>query len=72
MLSRARLSHGYTHEYNELFDPVDWSPGNGSHIAGRQQTGHISIANSDSHGYAYANSAIDAAVRAVSEQLYGT
>ena len=67
-----RWSHGYTYEYNELFDPVDWSPGNGPHITGRQQIGLISIANADSHGHAYANSAIDAAVRAVNEQLNGT
>ena len=67
-----RWSHGYSYEYNELFDPVGWSPGNGPHIAGRQQIGNISIANADSHGLAMVESAIDAAVRAVNEQLNGT
>jgi spermidine dehydrogenase len=41
----------------------------GPHIAGRAQIGRISIANSDSEAHAYVDGAIDAADRAVNEQL---
>ena len=64
-----RWPHGYAYEYNELWDPADWSPYNGPHIAGRAQIGRISIANSDASAYAYVNGAIDAAARAVDEQV---
>lgn len=64
-----RWPHGYAYEYNELFDPVDWTPEKGPHIAGRAQIGRISIANSDASAYAYINGAIDAAARAVNEQI---
>jgi len=64
-----RWPHGYAYEYNELWDPADWSPTNGPHIAGRARIGRISIANSDASAYAYVNGAIDAAVRAVDEQV---
>jgi spermidine dehydrogenase len=64
-----RWPHGYAYEYNDLFDPPDFSPLKGPHIAGRAQIGRISIANSDSSAYAYVNGAMDAAVRAVNEQL---
>jgi spermidine dehydrogenase len=64
-----RWPHGYAYEYNELFDPPDYGPDNGPHIAGRAQIGRISIANSDSSAYAYVDGAIDAAYRAVTEQL---
>ena len=64
-----RWPHGYAYEYNELWDPADWSPERGPHIAGRAQIGRISIANSDASAYAYADGAIDAAVRAVDEQV---
>jgi spermidine dehydrogenase len=64
-----RWPHGYAYEYNELFDGPDFSPKKGPHIAGRAQIGRISIANSDSSAYAYVDGAIDAAVRAVNEQL---
>jgi spermidine dehydrogenase len=63
-----RWPHGYAYEYNELFDPPDLGPDKGPHIAGRAQIGRISIANSDSHAYAYVDGAIDAAYRAVKEQ----
>jgi len=63
-----RWPHGYAYEYNELWDPEDWSPGQGPHIAGRARLGRISIANSDSEAHAYADAAIDAAHRAVQEQ----
>jgi spermidine dehydrogenase len=64
-----RWPHGYAYEYNELWDPPDWSPEKGPHIAGRAQIGRMSIANSDAAAYAYVNGAIDAAYRAVNEQL---
>jgi spermidine dehydrogenase len=65
-----RWPHGYAYEYNDLSDPVGFSPKNGPHVAGRAQIGRISIANSDASAYAYANGAIDAADRAVNEQLH--
>jgi len=68
-LTVNRWPHGYAYEYNDLFDPPGYSPENGPHIAGRAQISRISIANSDSSAYAYVNGAIDAAWRAVNEQL---
>lgn len=64
-----RWPHGYAYEYNELYDPPEWNPKNGPHIQGAAQIGRISIANSDASAYAYVNGAIDAAYRAVNEQL---
>ena len=64
-----RWPHGYAYEYNDYSDPADWNRYKGPHIAGAAQIGRISIANSDAAGYAYVNGAIDAADRAVSEQL---
>jgi spermidine dehydrogenase len=64
-----RWPHGYAYEYNELYDPPEWSQESGPHRIGARQVGRISIANSDAEAYAYANGAIDAAVRAVTEQL---
>ena len=62
-----RWPHGYAYEYNDLYDPADWGPDKGPHVAARQPFGRITIANSDSHAYAYVNAAIDAAWRAVGE-----
>ena len=64
-----RWPHGYAYEYNELFDPPEWSRENGPHQVGAAQIGRISIANSDASAYAYVNGAFDAAVRAVDEQI---
>jgi spermidine dehydrogenase len=64
-----RWPHGYAYEYLDLYDPPDWGPDKGPHIAGRAQIGRISIANSDASAYAYLNGAIDAADRAVNEQM---
>jgi spermidine dehydrogenase len=64
-----RWPHGYAYEYNDLSDPQGFGPQNGPHVAGRAQLGRISIANSDASAYAYVNGAIDAADRAVDEQL---
>ncbi len=68
-LQDNRWPHGYAYEYNELFDPPEWSRNRGPHQAGAAQIGRISIANSDASAYAYVNGAFDAADRAVSEQL---
>jgi spermidine dehydrogenase len=66
-----RWPHGYAYEYNELFDPQDWSSAKGPHVEGRARIGNIAIANSDSSAYAYVNGAVDAAARAI-EELYGS
>ena len=64
-----RWPHGYAYEYNEYSDPPEYGRYNGPHIAGRARIGRISIANSDASAYAYVDGAIDAADRAVNEQL---
>ena len=63
-----RWSHGYAYDYMELYDPK-WPEGEAPHELGRKRFGHISIANSDSENRAYLDGAIDAAWRAVNEQL---
>ncbi len=68
-LTVNRWPHGYAYEYNELFDPHDWSPANGPHLHGATQIGRISIANADASAYAYINGSFDAAIRAVNEQM---
>jgi spermidine dehydrogenase len=68
-LTVNRWPHGYAYEYNDLFDPHEYGPQNGPHIAGRAQIGRISIANSDASAYAYVDGAIDAAWRAINEQI---
>ena len=68
-LTVNRWPHGYAYEYNDYSDPPEYGPENGPHIAGRAKLGRISIANSDASAYAYVNGAIDAANRAVDEQL---
>ena len=64
-----RWPHGYAYEYNELFDDSSFGPEKGPHLVARKQIGRISIANSDASAYAYVDGAIDAADRAVNEQL---
>lgn len=64
-----RWPHGYAYEYSEIGTPDGWGPEKGPHIAGRARIGRISIANSDASAYAYVNGAIDAADRAVDEQI---
>ena len=68
-LTINRWPHGYAYEYNELFDPPEWNRKQGPHLVGAAQIGRISIANSDASAYAYVDGAIDAAIRAVDEQL---
>ena len=66
-----RWPHGYAYEFEGIGVPAQYDRYNGPHIAGRAQIGRISIANSDSEAYAYVDGAIDAAYRAVNEQLKG-
>lgn len=65
-----RWPHGYTYQYSDLYDAPNgiWEE-NGPHVAGRAKMGRISIANCDSHAKAYTQAAIDAAYRAVNEQV---
>jgi spermidine dehydrogenase len=64
-----RWPHGYAYEYDELQDPPEYSREYGPHVVGRARIGRVSIANSDSEAYAYVDGAIDAALRAVKEQI---
>ncbi|HWX37068.1 MAG TPA: FAD/NAD(P)-binding protein [Steroidobacteraceae bacterium] len=65
-----RWPHGYAPEYNPLFDP-DVPESERPYVVGRAQFGRIAIANSDSGGGAYTDSAIDQGHRAVTELLRG-
>jgi spermidine dehydrogenase len=64
-----RWPHGYAYEFEGVGVPGEYDRYNGPHITGRARIGRISIANSDSEAYAYVDGAIDAADRAVNEQL---
>jgi spermidine dehydrogenase len=63
-----RWPHGYAPEYNPLFD-ADVPEAERPHVIGRKQFGRIAIANSDSGGGAYTDSAINQGHRAVMELL---
>jgi spermidine dehydrogenase len=63
-----RWPHGYAPEYNPLFDP-ELPESQMPHVVGRARFGRITIANSDSGGGAYTDSAIDQGHRAVMELL---
>jgi spermidine dehydrogenase len=64
-----RWPHGYAYEFEGIGINPSYNRYNGPHIAGRAQIGRISIANSDSEAHAYVDGAIDAADRAVNEQI---
>jgi spermidine dehydrogenase len=67
-----RWPHGYTYNYNTLWDPVEWAlstPDDRACVVGRQQCGRISIANADAAGSSHTDAAIDMAHRAVTEVL---
>lgn len=64
-----RWPHGYAYEFEGIGVPAEYDRHNGPHISGRAKIGRISIANSDSEAHAYVDGAIDAADRAVNEQL---
>jgi spermidine dehydrogenase len=63
-----RWPHGYTYEYNSLWDP-DWPDGQRPCDIARKRFGRITIANSDAAAAAYTDQAIDQAYRAVQEVL---
>ena len=65
-----RWPHGYAPEYNPLYAP-DVPEAQRPHVLGRAQFGRIAIANSDSGGGAYTDSAIEQGHRAVMELLRG-
>jgi spermidine dehydrogenase len=65
-----RWPHGYAPEYNPLFDP-DVPEDQRANVIGRAPLGRITIANSDSGGAAYTDSAMLQADRAVNELLRG-
>jgi spermidine dehydrogenase len=62
-----RWPHGYSYEYNPLFEPLDRPASERPCVIGRKPFGRIKIANSDADGHAYTNIAIDQGYRAVSE-----
>lgn len=62
-----RWPHGYTYEYNQLFEPLDRPESERPCVIARQPFGRIKIANSDAGGRAYTDCAIDQAHRAVQE-----
>jgi spermidine dehydrogenase len=64
-----RWPHGYAPEYNPLFDP-ELPEAERPHVLGRARFGRITIANSDSGGGAYTDSAINQGHRAVMELLH--
>jgi spermidine dehydrogenase len=66
-----RWPHGYAPEYNPLFDP-DVPEEQRAYVIGRMHFGRIAIANSDSGGGAYTDSAINQGHRAVMELLAGS
>jgi spermidine dehydrogenase len=65
-----RWPHGYTPEYNPLFEPLV-PAAQAPYVIGRARCGNITIANADSGGYGYTDGAIDQAARAVGELLAG-
>jgi len=65
-----RWPHGYTYNYNTLYDPVEWAlstPDDRAHVVGRRRFGRISIANADAAGSSHTDAAIDMAYRAIEE-----
>jgi spermidine dehydrogenase len=61
-----RWAHGYAYEYNSLWDGP-WTEGERPCEIARRPFGRITIANSDAGAFAYTNSAIDQAWRAVQD-----
>jgi spermidine dehydrogenase len=67
-LTVNRWPHGYTRQYNSLFDP-EYEEGQRPHEIARKRHGRIAIANSDASYVALVNTAIDEGLRAVDELL---
>lgn len=66
-----RWPHGYAYQYNALFDRFWLDGAEPPCVRARQPFGRIFVANSDADAYAYTDSAIDQAHRAVEEALAG-
>jgi len=62
-----RWPHGYSYEYNSLFDSFWLEGGETPCEVARKPFGRIAIANSDAGAYAYTDEAINQAYRAVNE-----
>ena len=62
-----RWPHGYAYEYNSLWDKFWLEGGEIPCEVARQRFGRITIANADAGAYAYTDSAMDQAWRAVQE-----
>lgn len=62
-----RWPHGYSYEYNSLFDSFWLEGGETPCEVARKTFGRIAIANSDAGAYAYTDEAINQAFRAVNE-----
>jgi len=62
-----RWPHGYAYEYNSLADQFWLEGGQTPCEVARKPFGRLAIANSDAGAYAYTDSAIDQAYRAVQE-----
>jgi spermidine dehydrogenase len=62
-----RWAHGYAYEYSSLWDKFWLEGGETPCEVARKPFGRITIANSDAGAYAYTDSAIDQAYRAVGE-----
>lgn len=67
-----RWPHGYADEGDMLTDPEWTTDAEKPWVRARQRFGNITIANSDATNWAYTNSAIDQAHRAVHELLGGS
>lgn len=67
-LTVNRWPHGYTRQFNPMFDP-EYEDGMRPNEIARRQFGPISIANSDASYIALCNTAIDEGLRAVDELL---
>ncbi|MBV8671629.1 MAG: FAD-dependent oxidoreductase, partial [Candidatus Eremiobacteraeota bacterium] len=63
-----RWSHGYAYEYDKTLWE-HWAPGQRPCDLAKRPFGRISIANSDSSGAAFTDTAIDEGYRAVREVL---
>ena len=67
-LTINRWPHGYTRQYNSLFD-LEYKDGQRPHEIARKRFGNIAIANADASYVALANTAIDEGLRAVNDLL---
>lgn len=65
-----RWPHGYSRQYNTLFDP-DYEDGARPHEVARKRFGPLAIANSDASYVALANTAIDEGLRAAEDLMIG-